>query len=349
MNTIKCGIIGCGVIAPSHIESYQNLPGAEVSAVCDLVEKKAMSMAERYRIATTCTDYRKMLDNPEIEAVSVCTDHASHARIVVDALNAGKHVICEKALGISPRDLDAMAAAHRQHPELVFAGVFQHRFEKLNRYVKGLIDRGAFGTLSAMTLNSWLLRTNDYYRQDAWRGTWADEGGSLLINQAIHYIDLLNWFSGGVEALCAKCENLAHQGIIETEDAAAVTLKFRHGHVGVICATSSSVEEWRHVITISGSKGHLEMCNDEISYFKFQDKAMHDEVANHLQQCREEKLIESNKDYYGQGHPAQIKDFIDAIREKRQPYVSAELARQTVDIVLACYESSRTGKWVKLP
>lgn len=347
MKTVKCGIIGCGVIAPSHIESYRNLPGVEIKTLCDLVKSKAKQLAEKYSVPGVCVDYKDILNDPEIDCVSVCTDHGSHARVVTDALDAGKHVICEKALGASSDCLATMEVAHARNNHLVFTGIFQHRFEHVTRLIKEFIDRNAFGLLNTVNLNSALLRTHEYYRQDKWRGTWAEEGGSLLINQAIHYIDLINWLCGGVEEVSARFENLTHQDVIETEDTAVAIMKFKKGFIGSITATASSVETWRHTMVLSGTEGFVELHNDEVTYYNFSDKDVRQEFAERLSKCSEEKRINAGKTYYGEGHPAQIKDFIDAIREQRAPFVSAESARSTVEIVLACYESGRSGKWVK--
>ncbi len=348
MKTVKCGIIGCGVIAPSHIESYNKISGVEVVWACDIVLDKAEKVAAEYQIPRSTADYHDILNDPEIDCVSVCTDHGSHAAIVTESLDAGKHVICEKSLGVSMDSLMTMEVAHARNSNLVFTGIFQHRFELVTRLIKEFIDKGAFGTITTFSLNSSLLRTHEYYRQDKWRGTWSEEGGSLLINQAIHYIDLLNWLGGGVAELSARCENLTHQDVIETEDTAAAVLKFKRGFIGSLTATASSSETWRHTITISGTEGYLEFHNDEITYFKFSDEAVNNEFTDKLASCHEEKRINAGKEYYGEGHPAQIRDFVSAIREEREPFVSAESARSTVEIVLGCYESSRSGQWVKL-
>ena len=348
MKSIKCGIIGCGVIAPSHVESFKNLPGVELLWACDLVESKAAALAGRHGIPKVCSDYRVVVNDPEVDCVSVCTDHGSHAMIVCDALDHGKHVICEKALGATPRCLELMGQAHRRNPGLVFAGIFQHRFELQTRHLKKLIDTGAFGTLTTINLNCSLLRTNEYYRQDAWRGTRAGEGGSLLINQAIHYVDLINWLSGGVESLCARCDNLTHHGVIETEDSAAIIMKFRKGMVGGITATSSSIEPWRHLITISGTDGYVEFLNDNIRYYKFSSEEVTKELAGLLSLERGHEEGVTGKVYYGEGHPAQIKDFVEAIREGRKPFVPAESACSTVELIHACYDSARNGCWVSM-
>ena len=200
MKTIRCGVIGCGVIAPSHIESFKFLEDVEIKWACDLVPEKAGKMAEQYGIPHITTNYLEVLNDPEVDCIAVCTDHGSHAQIVADAMDHKKHVICEKSLGRSHECLEKMLAAHKRNPELAFGGIFQHRHEPVNRVLKELIDSGAFGTITTVSMNVNSQRTNEYYLADAWRGTWAQEGGSILINQAIHYIDLINWLLGGIAA-----------------------------------------------------------------------------------------------------------------------------------------------------
>ena len=172
-NNIRVGIIGCGVIAPCHIEGYRLLPGVEVAAVCDLVKSKAEGLSLRYGIPHIFTDYRKMLESSAIDAVSVCTDHGSHALISLDALAAGKHVICEKALSPNRKDLGLMVAAESRYKDLVFSGVFQHRFESWYNYLRGIIKSGVFGRLLTINLNVLCWRGADFYAADEWRGTWS--------------------------------------------------------------------------------------------------------------------------------------------------------------------------------
>ncbi|MHB9138191.1 MAG: Gfo/Idh/MocA family protein [Victivallaceae bacterium] len=347
MKTVKCGIIGCGVIAPSHIESFKFLENVEVKWACDLVPAKARKMAEQYGIPHTATDYLEVLNDPEVDCIAVCTDHGSHAQIAADAMDHKKHVICEKSLGRSHECLEKMLAAHKRNPKLAFGGVFQHRHEPVNQVLKELIDSGAFGTITTVSMNSNCLRTNEYYLADAWRGTWAHEGGAVLINQAIHYIDLINWLLGGIAEISARCENMTHQGIIETEDNAAFAIKFKRGMLGAVTASASSAANWRHSFSISGTEGYLEYLNLKVTYLEFNDKAKQQEIEQRFASCNIDPALQSGKVYYGGGHPAQIKDFVQAIREKRQPFITGESAAETVKVVLACYESSRTGKWVK--
>lgn len=346
---VKCGIIGCGVIAPTHIEGYRALPEAEVVHLCDLIPERAAALGEKYGIARRSTDYRELLADPEVEAVSVCTDHASHARIVVDALAAGKHVICEKALGRVPEELAAMVQAAKAHPELVSSGIFQHRYEPANRRLRKLVADGKFGKILTVNLVFSCLRTEQYYRKDAWRGTIAGEGGGILINQAIHHLDQLRYLFGNAKRLVSRTANLTHQGVIEVEDTAAFLMEFESGLFGTVAATNSSCVEWRSFLTIVGTEANLEYANEKPVFVESPVEGRAAEIERALTVSDEEKGAIVGKKYYGAGHTAQLADFIDAIREKRRTEVEMADAADSAALVMAVYESERTGSWVDIP
>ncbi len=344
---LNIGIIGCGVIAPSHADAYRRLPGVHLTWACDLVESKARALASRFGITRVSTDYRHLLDDPHLHAVSICTDHASHAEIAVAALDAGKHVLCEKALASTKEGLDQMIAAGDRHPDLVFAGVFQHRFDRMYQFVKRLIEDGTLGTLLVASCKVLCLRTDDYYRADRWRGTWEREGGSVMINQAIHFLDLLHWITGGIIAVGAAFANLTHGATIETEDTAVAAVRFRNGALGSMTATSSSHLHWDPSFFIYGSAGSLELRNGKLLRASFADEETTRRVTDGLQSCAQEPAGRTaGKDYYGPSHPTQIADFIAAIREHRPPFIPARAAREAVDLVLAIYRSHREGRWI---
>jgi predicted dehydrogenase len=239
-----------------------------------------------------------------------------------------------------------MLAAHRRRPRLVFEGVFQHRFDALYRYVKGLVQAGAFGTLLTAAVQVRCRRTAEYYRADAWRGTWAREGGAVLINQAIHFIDLLVWLMGGVRAVCGTYTNLTHRRVIETEDTAAGALRFRNGAVGTLEATCSSHLGWEPTLSFHGSEGSLDLRGNQPLKVAFADPRLEKKIRAGLAAALKEPGKLFGKSYYGTGHPAQIADFVAAIRNRRRPTIPAASARHTVDVVLALYESHRTGRWM---
>lgn len=344
---IQVGIIGCGVIAPTHIQSFQRLSDVTVKWACDLKQDVASSRAEKYNIARTTTDYRQVLDDSDVSLVSVCTDHASHEQIVRDAFAAGKHVLCEKALAISNEQLESMVHAHAATPQLVFSGVFQHRFDSVNRVARELVAEGALGTMLNASMSLDCYRAPSYYDDD-WHGTWSREGGSVLINQAIHFVDALVWIMGGAKDISAMYANLAHGDAIETEDTLAAAITFQNGSLGTIKVTSASHLQWQHTLTFTGTEGQLVLIGDDAAKVNLKDSALQAQVEQRLKSAGESKGVEAGRDYYGTGHPAQIADVVAAIREGRKPFVTGESASHTVEVVLAAYASHRSGQRVAL-
>jgi len=349
MHPLRVGIIGCGVIGPTHAASYRQVPGVQLTWACDRIEARAAKLAADHGIPHVAADARRMLRAPDLDAVSICTDHASHAMLAVAALKAGKHVLCEKALSHRTSGLDAILRAADAHRELVCSGVFQHRFESVNRRVRDLIAAGGLGRMLTASVRLRCLRTNEYYRADPWRGIWAEEGGSVLINQAIHYLDLLRWMMGGVRAVSGLHANLTHGETIETEDTAVAAVEFNNGALGTIEATCSSHNTWESALFFQGSAGAVELFNDAVMRVDLPDRAAGERLLDDLRAGDSTAIETPGKVYYGAGHPAQIADFVEAIRERRAPFVTAASAAETVDLVLGVYRSFRSGRRVTLP
>ena len=339
---IRCGIIGCGVISDTHLAGYRQIPDAEVVGVCDLILPRAEKLAESCPGARCFQDYRELLDT--VDAVSVCTDHASHAQIVCDAINRGKHVICEKALGRVPEDLDRMLAAAAAHKEVVASGIFQHRFNPGNIALRKLVREGRFGKLLTVNLNFACLRTDEYYRKDAWRGTMAGEGGGVLINQAIHFLDQLRFLFGDIVRVAALSGNFTHGDLIEVEDTAAAVGETAEGVPVSICATNSSSADWRSVITVTGSRARLELVDEKISFLSAADQEEENAIRAALESAGDGDAI-YGKVYYGTGHTVQLADFIDAIKFHRAPGVTLADAAGSAALVHAIYAAAASGKW----
>lgn len=344
---IQVGIIGCGVIAPTHIESYRRLDGVSVKWACDVKADVAAACAEKYNIAEMTTDYQAVLGDPEIALVSICTDHASHAQIVCDAFAAGKHVLCEKALAITHEQLDAMNSAHASTPDLVFSGVFQHRFDAVNRVARDLVNQGVLGTMLNASMSLDCYRAPRYYNDD-WHGTWSREGGSVLINQAIHFLDAMVWIMGGAKDISAVYANLAHGDTIETEDTLVGAMTFQNEALGSVKVTSASHLPWQHTLTFTGTQGKLVLVDDQTARIDLQDKTLEAEIEQRFAAASASRGVDAGRDYYGTGHPAQIADVVAAIREGREPFVTGESASHTVALVLAAYASHRSGQRVAL-
>jgi predicted dehydrogenase len=346
---VKTGVIGCGVVSLSHIDSYLQIEGAELVAICDVREDRIAATRKRYPDlkATAFDSVEAMLAGSDVEAVSVCTDHASHEEIVRKCLEAGKHVICEKALTTSRESLERMIKLARES-NLVTAGIFQHRFDSAYRACKEVLEEGLLGKVLTVSVQHECYRSDEYYTQDAWRGNWAGEGGSLLINQSIHFLDVLQWLNGGVRSVMAYTGNLAHKGIIETEDTAAISLELGNGALATFAASTGSHRTWDSYIQFIGTKGDLHLENQTVTRCTHQDAAVADQIKKRLSGMDDEAGVAGAKDYYGPSHPAQIEDFINAIRSGGKPFVSLEDAAETVGLVLAIYESARSGRVVEL-
>ncbi len=344
MRRIRVGLIGCGVIAPTHVKSYQSVEGVEVSWACDLLPERAGGLAEAFGIPRTSADAEEVFADPDLDAVSICTDHASHAALCEAALAAGKDVLCEKALAADRAGLRRILDAVGRHRERVFGAVFQHRFDPFNRTVRALIGEGALGRMLTASAHLRCLRPDEYYRGDTWRGTWEREGGSVLINQSIHYVDQLLWQMGGATSVSGRYANLTHGRVMETEDTAVATVAFGNGALGTIEATCSSHLLWEPVLQFHGTEGSIELRHDRPVKVLFESEERRKAVQERLDGCHATAIAEAvGKSYYGTGHPAQVADFVDAVRTRRATVVDAGSAARTVELVLGLYESHRRG------
>ncbi|MBN1863329.1 MAG: Gfo/Idh/MocA family oxidoreductase, partial [Victivallales bacterium] len=304
---------------------------------------------EKYAVPHHCQDYNEALDSDEVDCVAICTDHASHSPIAIAALDAGKHVLCEKALASCTSGLDAMINAHKACPDLVFAGVFQNRFTLAYQTLRQLVSEGAFGDMLSLSLHVICLRTREYYSADKWRGTWAKEGGSLMINQAIHFVDILNWVGGGIGSVSANFANLTHGDSIETEDTVSASLEFDKGFLGTISATSSSnVLNWDVTFFVTGTDASMEMRNGKVSRLVCRDTEAETRISARFETQDTLASPSSAKSYYGPSHRMVIANFIEAVLRRKPPFVSAADARQAVDVVLAIYKSHSEGRKVSL-
>ena len=341
MKKVRVAVIGCGVIGPTHLSCYQNNPHAQIVATCDLVEEKAKAAAERFGALSWTTRVADVFADPAVDAVSICTDHASHAALACAALAAGKHVLCEKPLARTPADLAKMLAAAKAHPELVASGVFQHRFEPMPRELRKVIAEGKLGTLLTVSGLHNCHRSAEYFRADAWRGTMKGEGGSVLINQSIHFFDQLIWLVGGIRRIRSLQANLGHRGIIETEDTLAAALEFDCGALGTYLCTNASHQNWTWRLAFDGTRGTVVIHDNAIERCEFADAKTQASVRARLEKALNIRADAKGKVYYGEGHQGQIDDFVRAVSGGKAPYVSFASAAETVRWVFAAYQSAK--------
>jgi len=339
---IRFGIIGCGVIAPNHANAIVHNDRAELIAVCDIEEEKAKSFQQKYNVPYYYTDYKEMLKRDDIDVVCICTPSGMHGDMTIDAANSGKHVFCEKPLDITAEKMTRMIESCRKN-NVKLGCVFQRRLMKEAIETKKAIENGEFGKIVLADAYLKYYRSQEYYNSAGWRGTWELDGGGALMNQGVHGIDMILWLVGDVESVFARCETLARD--IDVEDTALALLKFKNGAIGVIEGTTSVYPAQDTRFEIHGQNGSVIFSD---SGFKQWRKVGSD--TDTFPAVKNEKVGGSSDPaaISSSGHYALIDDMISAILEDRDPMITGESARKAVDLILAIYESARTGKEVFL-
>lgn len=336
---IGFAIIGCGRIAKNHFQSIQEIPEAVLVAGCDIDEKALENCRQQYN-CLTYDNYHALLANPDINVVNICTPSGLHARIAIDALNAGKHVIVEKPMAMSLKEADAMLAAAKANDKKL-AVVHQNRFNPAIIKTRQVLEQGRFGKLTHGSAVVRWNRNDDYYRQACWRGTWEQDGGCLM-NQSIHNIDLLQWMFGPVQSVFAYTSTNLRQ--IQGEDVAVAALRFANGALGIIEASvtlyPNNLEETLNIFGATGTVVIGGMAVNKIEAWRF---AGEEEAAALEEQFKEPPNV------YGFGHSYIISNMIQAIREERQPAVCGEEGRKALEIILAIYHSVRYKQEITLP
>ncbi len=342
MPALRYGIIGCGVIGPVHADAIRQLKEAQLVAVCDTVRESAIELAETYG-ARVYTHYKRMLAAEDIDAVCICTPHYLHARMSMSALTAGKHVFCEKPMAISARQLDAMQEA-AQSSQRQLGICFQHRFDPATQHLRSLVLDGRFGQLLMAGAHCRCRRDAAYYNSGDWRGTWRYEGGGVLINQAIHTIDLLIWMLGNPISVCGVYDTLHWRDVIEVEDTAAAVISFESGAQGHIAVTSASNLDWDTRLQIFGVNGSAEITTgfpDAFTMLQLNDGGVAPCFDN-------EMPLASGKPCYGNSHIRALSMFTQSVLSGTPYPIGCEEARKSVDVILALYRSSRSGRAVRI-
>lgn len=248
---VKVALVGCGRIAGTHFEAIREVEGLELAGVCDIIEERARAAGERNEVPWF-TSYAAMLEEVACDAVAICTPSGLHPQHGIQAARAGKHVICEKPMAIALQGADDLVHACDQAGVHLFV-VKQNRLNPSVQLVKRALDKGRFGRLYLANTTVRWTRPQEYYDQAPWRGTWEFDGGAFM-NQASHYVDLIQWLVGPVESVVAKTATLARR--VETEDTGVAVLKFRSGALGVIEVTMLTYpRNLEGSFTLLGEKG----------------------------------------------------------------------------------------------
>jgi predicted dehydrogenase len=337
---IHFGLIGCGRVAPRHAQSFAQLRETRLLAVADVKYTRAEHFAAEYG-ADAYSNYADLLDRRDVDAVSICVPSGLHARVALDALDAGKHVLVEKPIALSLADADRMIAA-AQRKGLALAVVLQNRYNHPMRRLRRLIDAGGLGPLHLGAVTVRWYRPQSYY-EDGWHGTRAMDGGALM-NQSIHHIDALQWFMGPAVAVRAYTATLAHR--MEAEDAGVAILRFAGGALATVeGSTLTWPQNLEGSVSLFGARGSVKVGGTALNRIVLW------KVEGQLEQ--EAELLTSQvvdpPSVYGYSHREVIHDFARALLDGRAPGTPGTEARKSLELVLAMYESAQQGREVLLP
>ena len=337
---MKYALIGCGRVSPNHIRAaVEN--GLEIVALCDLDAQKMEQAAQSLPGAVAFyTDYKQMLAESGAQVVAIATDSGTHAELALAAIAAGKHVLIEKPIALSMADARRIVKA-AQESEVTVGVCHQNRFNLAVVQMRRALEAGRFGKLSHGAVTVRWNRSEDYYDQAAWRGTWAQDGGTLM-NQCIHGIDLLRWMMGDeIAEVCGMTARRLHEHT-ECEDVGMAVIRFQNGALGTVEGTANVYpRDMEETLSLFGERGTVSLGGgsvNRIDRWMFAD-GQEDMAA----------YAEQPQNVYGNGHTRLYRDFLDAIAEGREPLVDTYAGMAALELVLAIYKSQKEGCVVRLP
>lgn len=339
-DTFRVSLVGCGRISRNHVEAISRIDGLELVAACDDDAERARSLAEPLGIRWF-TSYDQMLLEVPSEVAAICTPSGLHPEHGVIAAQSGRHVVTEKPMAISLKGADDLVHACDKAKVHLFV-VKQNRLNEPVRMLKQAVEQGRFGRMYMASCTVFWARPQDYYEQAKWRGTWEFDGGAFM-NQASHYVDLIQWLMGPVESVMARTATLARK--IETEDTGVAILKFRSGALGVIEVTMLTYpRNLEGSITLLGEEGTAKIGGTAVN------RVEHWEFAVEREEDARIRSMEFNPpNVYGYGHEGYYRNVLAVLRGDAEPGTDGRAGRKSLELILGIYESARTGRDVPLP
>jgi UDP-N-acetyl-2-amino-2-deoxyglucuronate dehydrogenase len=337
MKKLRAAIIGCGNIYTNHANSLFNSEFAELVAVVDVEEDRARNAAAQYNCAYY-TDYKEMLKDESIDVVHICTPHYLHSTMAIDSMKAGKHVLTEKPMDINVERAKEMIKAEDEYGKFL-AVCFQNRYNDTSVELKKLIDDGSLGKIKGIKAIITWDRGRDYYLSGEWRGMWATEGGGALINQSIHDLDLMQWFGGEIEGIKGNADIRVLNDIIEVEDTADATIRYKNGAIGIFFATNCYSTNSSVLIEVHLEKGILKLEDGELYLIENGVKTL---------LCYDTAPDSVGKSYWGAGHKKLIIKFYEAIvNNDKEGYVTAEEGLKSLEMIEAIYKTPKALKYTE--
>lgn len=348
--TMRAAVIGCGNIAANHGAAYRDLPGVELVACTDISPERAERFAARHGTSAVGPDD---LFDLGLDLISVCTPHPTHEAVVTRAAAHGVHVLCEKPMAVELGSAARMVAAC-EAAGVTLGVVFQRRFWPAAHRIRAAVDDGTLGLPVLGNASVLLHRDTSYYTADAWRGSWAGDGGGVLMTQAVHNIDLLQWFMGDAVEVTANHATVKHGEAIEVEDTAVATLRFASGGLATLAASTALTPGLGTRVQVVGRTGasaglaeYPEGSEARIDLWAVPGaEAAQSPFGPGL---RADPALPEINGSLAPLHALQIADFVNAVREDRDPAVTGREAAKSLAILTALYASSASGRPEPVP
>ena len=341
---INIAVIGTGGISHAHIRAYLKFPErCRIAALVDIIPGKAQRVKEQYGLdADVYLDHHDILDK-DIDLVDVCTPPFAHAEITINALRSGKNVVCEKPMGASLEECDAMLRARDESGKMLSI-IAQNRFRLPVRNLKALLDSGIAGKVRQVTVNSLWFRGHSYYDL-WWRGTWETEGGGCTLNHAVHHIDMLGWMMGKPEKVTSVLANTGHDNA-EVEDLSVSVMEYPGALATVTASVVSHGEEQELVF-------QCEKAKIAFPYSVFASQPQ----PNGFPLAEPDKAFEEEAEAFlaklpplpYEMHEGQLDDVLKALEEGREPAITGEDGRRTIELISSIYKAGSTHTTVSLP
>jgi len=343
-NMVRLGIIGLGNMGSAHVAGMSRIKRCELTAVCDLDEKKL----DRYPDVKRFASSEEMIRSGEVDAVLVATPHYGHTTIGIDALQNGLHVLLEKPISVHKADCERLIAAHTDASQ-VFAAMFNQRTDRFYQRIRRLVKSGELGEIQR---TNWLItnwfRTETYYASGGWRATWRGEGGGVLLNQCPHNLDLFQWICGMPSKVRAFC-GFGKYHDIEVEDEVTAYLEYANGATGVFVTTTGEAPGTNR-LEIVGDRGKLVYENDKIVFTRtevpvseFRASSKESFASPSTWTC---EIPESN---HGGQHTEILQNFVDAILDGVPLIAPAPEGIHSVELANAMLYSAWTDTTVNVP
>jgi len=350
MKKVNLGIIGTGGVANTYLRFIrEGSANVEITALCDIDAEKVESLAKDFQ-CRAYTDYHKLIDDKICDAVVIATPHFLHTPIGIAALGAGLHVLVEKPISAQKADCQKLIAAHTDKTK-VFGACFNQRVRPHFKAVKDVIDSGQLGDIIRVEcIATHWFRTNNYYKSASWRTKWGGGGGGILINQAQHQLDLLQWFVGMPSKVTGFCK-FGHTHDIEVEDTANAYFEYANGATGLF-AVSTCEYPGTDRLEICGQFGKITIDNEEVVFLRNQQsvKEINESELPFTFKTKPEKVcINIQEEEFRQQWKHTLENFIEAILAGAELIAPAEQGINAVELANAIIYSSIKNKTVELP